>query len=177
MEALNLLAGEASVCTEVGEMNGFSSAIYQRVRDMHAVTPPPVGLIPEEAASELLGTTAMGYHHPDEFSTTVPFALDRVAWPDRGHRGLHLGHHLESSLRDRFEGMQVDWVRPPSEARRLIAEEKAPRPFMDDSLRKDRSKYKSFVREGLWRGLLDVKRHIKERIGFSVCAKKTAHSG
>ena len=84
IQSSNSLAGVVGPEMSHECMNGFSSTVYARVRDMHAARPPPAGLKREAAIIELLGSQAYGYDDPDESSLAAPFARRAVAWPERG---------------------------------------------------------------------------------------------
>ena len=65
----------------------------------------------------------------------------------------------------------MEWVRQPTGVRRRLAEEKTPRAYLDDGLRKGRRLYREFIKEGLRRGLLVIERRVREKIGI-FCVKK-----
>ena len=172
MKALNALAGKSTDFVEYSELGPFSSAVHAHVRGLVSRRAPPPRLCPQEAALELLGEDVFGYQSEDVPSNTVPFAREKVAWPDRGQSARDLAGYLPPALRLQFEGVQDAWVRQSSEVRAERRVGEKPRAHMDATLRQDAREYRAFVGEGLRRGLFDLKRQVTERIGIFFVGKK-----
>ena len=91
----------------------FSIEVRRRFRDLHDRRSPVAAPSPQEAAQELLGDSAFGYATADVPSNTVPFARNKVAWPDRGSIAKDLRCYLPPDLRHLFEwgkGFDLDAV-------------------------------------------------------------------
>ena len=137
MKALNALAGKSTDFVEYSELGPFSSAVHAHVRGLVSRRAPPPRLCPQEAALELLGEDVFGYQSEDVPSNTVPFAREKVAWPDRGQPARDLAGYLPPALRLQFEGVQDAWVRQSSEVRAERRVGEKPRAHMDATLRQD----------------------------------------
>ena len=172
MIALNSLSGFASPRVACSSKLGvISSRVWREVREMHVKNKlVDTGETAKEARRVLLGASAAMYDiaAPQE----QPFSQDKVAWPDVGGNKPLLAEHLPRHLADMVEGLDRRWVKEDDQYNKLVQEVGRPKLHGCPALKKGRREYKTFVADGVQRGVFRLGLRCVEKVKIFFVGKK-----
>ena len=172
MISLNSLAGFATPrVADAQSLGAISAMVWSRVWDMHDQSSFfDTGETAKEARRVLLGAGAALYD--SAAPQAEPFAHDKVSWPEPGDSKPWLSANLPRHLADLVEGSDRRWMREGDQFDKFVAEHGRPKLHGCAALKPGRREYKTFVAEGLKRGVLKLGLRSVEKVKIFFTGKK-----
>ena len=170
--AVNALNGQGQKLLGLRPSQAQRSAVRGLLEVCREDAPPPDTPAPEAALHELLGCRAPGGYSADDPLRVAPFSRELISWP---------GFAGGVALREALPAEELAFLADGGALLQLPAEKGAgasgasstPRAYWDETLRKSPRDYAWFIRELLARGMVNLRRTCRHRVGCFFVYKKS----